>query len=123
MAYEYPKSYLGLRKNGYTNAEGFDEEEFDDDRITEIQHICEAYFKNAKSYNYNFSSYQMKHRMEMMTKLFYKEELGDYVSNGELIYAMLEAGFKVKRNGLNAYFNVTTSSYKRFCQFIDSQLS
>ena len=121
MTYEWPKSYQGLRKRGYTDEEGFNDEEFDDDRITELQHICEDYFVKSKSYNYNFGSYKMKHRMEMMTKLFYKEELGDYVSNGELIYAMLEAGFKAKREGPNAYFNVTTTSYKRFCRVIDSQ--
>lgn len=117
--YDWPKQYDGLRIDGYHPGKGFDDEAFDDDRIEVLTSICRRHFKKSKGVNHAISSYGMKHRLEQFGKLFRREYLGDYVSNGELIYAMLEAGFRAERCEPNAYFNVSDVSYGRFCKLVD----
>ena len=89
--------------------------EFNSERIEKIREIIKENLEKRKTERVNllgYGSYSLKHAVE-------KDEnargiLKCYVSNGELIYAMILEGYNVKREGRNAYFNVTMDSAKRF---------
>ncbi len=67
---------------------------------------CENLSK-IKSFNFNHTSYGLKH-------LFENETFGFYITNGAFKKAMLEAGFKhTSKNGsINWNFNVSEKSLK-----------
>lgn len=108
----------GLYYTGYENTtmEGNKHwSEFNAERIDVIREIIRANLEKRKTERVNllgYGSYSLKHAVE-------KDELARgvlkcYVSNGELIYAMILEGYNVKREGRNAYFNVTMASAERF---------
>ena len=107
----YPKNLIGLALGGYTDAEGFDDIAFDDERIGMLVEICKKHLKRSKTINDSFTSYGLKHIIERFCKYRYPEEIGDYAHNGEIIYAMSEAGFRIQRSGRNAIFNCSPASY------------
>ncbi len=92
----------GLCLNGFSNGN----EEFDSSNFTEIKKIerirteIRKYFTKTKSFNKTRSSYGLKHDLE--------RHLGNYVANGELIYAMYLEGYEIKRNDINCYFNISS---------------
>ena len=117
----YPKNLIGLAPGGYTDAEGFDDIAFDDERIGILVEICKKYLKRSKTINDSFTSYGLKHIVERFCKYRYPEEIGNYVQNGEVIYAMSEAGFRIRRSGRNAFFNCSPASYAKFCKLAEEQ--
>lgn len=108
----------GLYRTGYESIimEGNKHwSEFNAERIEKIREIIRENLEKRKTERVNllgYGSYSLKHAVE-------KDEsargiLKCYVSNGELIYAMILEGYNVKREGRNAYFNVTMASAERF---------
>lgn len=80
----------------------------DEERINNIVSVIRPIVKKIRSINYRVSSYGIKHDVE--------RRIGYYVSNGELIAAMIILGFEYKRPrgsaGINCYFNVSMKSLK-----------
>lgn len=78
--------------------------------------VIACYFRPIESINNRRSSYGLKHIVE---RYLNKETNGviNYVSNGTLILAMYDAGYKIKRSNLNhpspnCSFNVSEKSIK-----------
>jgi len=95
-----------LAKGGFSNQPV--PEWIDKQRIEKIASFIRPKFKKIKTINYQVSSYGIKHDVE--------RALGYYISNGELIAAMIFLGFEYKRgkgkSGINCYFNVSMKSLK-----------
>lgn len=93
----------GLDRSGFQN---FDKE-FNSDIFKENKTIdllrpaIRKYFTKTKAIYRGSSSYGIKHVAE--------KYLGTYISNGELIYAMHLEGYKIARDGINCYFNISQS--------------
>lgn len=98
-------SLNSLNLNGFgESVKAFDKTVFDVDRIDEIRQFISSKFSKIKSFNTRNSSYGLKHIVE--------RAIGNYVSNGELIYAMHLEGYSIKRTGINCYFNLSVKSLK-----------
>lgn len=98
---------------GYVRGHEFNPKEFNLDRIAAIREIVRGRLEKRKTINHNIgTSYGLKHCVENQIEA-YGEPLCGYVSNGELIYAMILEGFDVCICDKNARFNVTTKSLMR----------
>jgi len=104
----------GLRKHGYTDKNGFIESVFSKDRIDAVREIIKTHLIPIKnvSYHYGARSYVLKHVIERFAYHNNNTILGNYITNGECIYAMYLEGYTVKRDsdGKNARFNVSKRS-------------
>lgn len=106
------KKYLrGLRYYGYSDILDFDKKDFNMLRINEIKRIIGHRVSKKKTFEKGISSYGLKHIVEAQQESK-NGMLGGYISNGELIYAMILLGFDVKRilETGNAYFNISCKS-------------
>lgn len=82
-------------------------EAWDIDKINKIRLFIRGNLKKTKTLNRRDSSYGIKHKVERNTDL--------YITNGELIAAMILEGYRFKRDWtkINCNFNVSTSSLKK----------
>lgn len=106
------EKYLkGLGYLGYSDMQDFDEKEFNMLRINEVKKIIGHRVSKKKAFEKSISSYGLKHIVELQPESN-NGMLGGYVSNGEMIYAMILLGFDVKRipETGNAYFNISRKS-------------
>ncbi len=90
----------------------FDPSIFDNERINVIRSIIKANYVPIKSIMRHRSSYGIKHDVEKRKEA---EIIGNYVSNGELIYAMHLEGYNLVPTydgSPNAYFNVSYKSVR-----------
>lgn len=70
--------------------------------------LIKQYFTTRKTINPKYSSYWLKHLIE--------KKLERYISNSELIIAMLTCDYQYKQidsNSPNCYFNVSSQSIKK----------
>lgn len=103
----------GLTYLGYKGFGDFNPDEFKKERIEAIRDIIRPRLEKRKTIsNGTCSSYELKHCVERQIESV-AGILKGYVSNGELIYAMILEDFDVRRSGLNAFFNVSAKSLKR----------
>ena len=90
--------------------EGNDSQEFEELTAEEKDVLLEwigMYLKPIKRFNYNSSSYGLKH-------IFQFSEKGFYVTNGAFKGAMLKAGFKAhNKHEMNWYFNISKKMVRR----------
>jgi len=105
-----------LTLNGYEPGIAFDETQFEQARIEEIRSVLRKWFRKMKNINLKRSSYSLKHAMEryLGRERVWEGAVDGYVSNGELIYAMVLEGFDVRREGINAFFNISEIDYDAF---------
>lgn len=106
------KKYLkGLGYLGYSDMQDFDKKEFSMLRINEIKRIIGHRVSKKKAFEKGISSYGLKHIVEAQPESN-NGMLGGYISNGEMIYAMILLGFDVKRipKTSNAHFNISRKS-------------
>ncbi|MBJ2174182.1 hypothetical protein JBL43_08030 [Aureibaculum sp. A20] len=98
----------GLDLNGFSNpTTEFNPSIFNDrEKIDLIRIMIRMNFTKTKGFYRFATSYGLKHHIE--------RRFGDYVSNGELIYAMHLEGFKIKRLNINGLFNLSATSLKQF---------
>lgn len=85
---------------------------FDNNRIEVIRSIIKANYVPIKSIMRHRSSYGLKHDIEKRKEA---ECIGNYLSNGELIYAMHLEGYNLiptYDGSPNAYFNVSYKSVR-----------
>lgn len=69
-----------------------------------IRQEIAKYLRKTKTINNDCSSYRLK--------AVFEDYLNIYVTNGELIFAMNSEGYKIKRDGINGYFNVDRLSIR-----------
>lgn len=104
----------GLTQEGFTDGPRFDASIFSEERINAIREIIRHFLYPSKQINILQSpqSYPLKHILEDYAATMRDSVLGNYVSNGECIYAMFCEGYSIKRinKGLNARFNVSGKS-------------
>jgi len=98
----------GLSLNGFGE---YGEEDFKElvnsPRLERIQALIKKYFKSKVKGFFNlYSSYMLKRVAQ--------KYIGEYVSSGEFIYAMHLEGFRVKKDSVNAYFNIKESDVNVF---------
>lgn len=102
----------GLTYLGYKGMSDFNPNEFNMARIDAIREIIRPRLQKRKTINHNVgTSYWLKHCVENQIEAYIKP-LECYVSNGELIYAMILEGFDIYRCDPNARFNVTSASLR-----------
>lgn len=108
------KFLKNLTKWGYEYGKVFDASDFDKQRIDAIVGIVSERLVRRKTISKRYTSYKIKHLIEYQEEAV-KGILGGYVSNGELIYAMILAGYDVCRDGdsKNAFFNVSTENVEK----------
>lgn len=96
----------GLNSNGFQNSDKYFIDEFKNHKKIELLRIeIRKYFVKTNTANKFHSSYGLKHILE--------KHIGEYVSNGELIYAMHLEGFKIYRENINCLFNVRETSIRQ----------
>ena len=114
----------GLNENGFSYKAGFNPAIFREDRIEAIRAIIREHLKPIKRISpyYAGRSYTLKHKFEDYASRTNNTILGNYISNGECIYAMFLEGYMVKRDpdGKNAIFNVSKKSFDSFLALIES---
>lgn len=93
----------GLKLSGFNgDIKKFDVSIFqENEKVDLIRPEIKKFFRKTKTFNNDISSYGLKHVLE--------RHIDNYVSNGELIYAMHLEGFKIKRDGINCFFNVSNT--------------
>lgn len=110
-----------LTKSGYEPNVDFDENSFNQQRINELRKVIRKCFRHGRCLSMmdEANSYKMKHVMEnyLGRKIQHDGCINGYVSNGELIYAMILEGFKVRRNGRNCFFNVIPTDVRALDAF------
>ncbi len=97
-----------LNRNGFevTSGESLEKSPFDLDHINRIREAIRAFFTKTprvQKRHYAFS-YSLKHLVEGY--------LGTYISNGDLIYAMILEGYRFERKRINCYFNLDEKGVK-----------
>lgn len=112
----HSEKLAGLTLRGYEEGAEFDETLFDVTRIDELRSVVRQWFRKTSGINLHVSSYSLKHAME---RYLGRERLWDgvidgYVSNGEMIYAMVLEGFTVARNEVDVWFNISKIDFDAF---------
>ena len=109
----FEEKLRGLTYIGYEKGAVFSKLEFREDHIEAIIDIIRSRFEKRATINKNApSSYRLKHCVESQVEAK-QEPLNGYVSNGELIYAMILEGYDVEIDGKDAYFNLVEKSAQR----------
>ena len=105
---DFPKKMPLITMNGFNSSlhskNREKDEEINDADLHKIEEFIYKYFSQSEKMNLQCSSYGLKHIIERCLKT--------YVSNGQCIKAFINCGFKVKRFGLNAAFNVSKKDVK-----------
>ena len=113
----------GLEEHGFGSRTNFDASLFSNERINSIREIIRQYLYPIKNVFCigHARSYTLKHIIERYAYVTSHPLLGNYVTNGECIYAMYLEGYKVKRanDGKNAYFNVSKRSVEELLRQIN----
>lgn len=104
----------GLHHDGFTNNDLFDASVFDQKRIDAIREIVRTHLLPLKAISHYETaySYTLKHTIERYVYVTGNKILGNYITNGECIYAMHQEGYLIEKEarGKNAYFNVSKKS-------------
>lgn len=105
----------GLTVSGFKGNNPFEYRGFNELELKAARDVVTCFFTKVQSINTNYSSYGLKHLVERYLSKFTRMEI-NYVSNGALILAMYDAGFRLKRledGSPNCYFNVSQKSIKK----------
>jgi len=92
---------LKIPENLFSN--GFEDvqlsEKINTKNLKKITEFIELNFKKTQKINKKFHSYNMKHIVE--------NSIGEYISNGSFIAAMIKSGYSFERcrGSLNCWFN------------------
>lgn len=112
--YEGEEELLGLTNPGFDGSQPFSYDNFKEHELElkAARDMIACYLRPITGISKYCSSYDLKHIVERALA----KETGmklNYVSNGLLILAMYDAGFKIKRSrdsSQNCYFNVSKKS-------------
>lgn len=117
--YEEDEALYGLCNHGFNGQHPLHVKEFNLTELKAARSIIACYLSPVKAINSDISSYGLKHLVERALCKQTKNEINN-VSNGSLILAMIDAGFKFKRESKdspNCFFNVSKKSLKRLTDF------
>lgn len=100
---------FGFQGNNPLNIDSFNKEQLD--WALDFAHACG---EPIRTINKNHSSYGLKHLAERRAKILSHNEVY-YITNGALILAMVDAGFRFVRDGdsPNVCFNISERNLKR----------
>lgn len=112
--YEGEEELNGLTNGGFTGAKPLRISDFNKLELNAARNVIECYLVPISSINRTHSSYGLKHLIERILANETNQQI-NYVSNGALILAMYDAGFRISRisNSPNCFFNVSERSVKR----------
>jgi len=98
--------------NGFSTNRDTVNEPIDISSLEVVRNFIRDNFRKNKTINIKVGSYKLKHIAEKNI-----ENVGGYVSNGNLIASMILEGYEYKKDGKNspnAYFNLSQLSIRRF---------
>lgn len=112
--YEGEEELNGLTNGGFIGTNPLKISDFNILELKATRDVIERYLVPISSINRTHSSYELKHLIERILANETNHQI-NYVSNGTLILAMCDAGFRIKRisNSPNCFFNVSERSVKR----------
>lgn len=101
-----------LGNEGFKNSTIFSPDVFDPDTLEKVRKIIRENLTKIKTIrNSTYTrSYQLKHNLEKYNQ---NHSESYHIYNGMLIYAMYLEGYKIRRDGTNAYFNVSPASVRK----------
>lgn len=110
--HESEKELHGLTIGGFNGLGPLNVKNFNQLELKAARDVIACYLRPISAINSSSSSYGLKHLVERYLQAETKGEI-NYVSNGTLILAMHDAGFRIKRmdsSSPNCYFNVSKKS-------------
>lgn len=112
--YEGEEELNGLTNGGFIGTNPLRISDFNELELNAARKVIERYLVPISSINKRHSSYELKHLIERILINETNHQI-NYVSNGTLILAMCDAGFRIFRinNSPNCFFNVSERSVKR----------
>lgn len=111
--YEGESDLFGLTSGGFNGNSDLKISDFDKEQLDWASSFAQACGEPIQTINKKHSSYGLKHIAEKWAKKVSCGEV-NYISNGHLILAMIDAGFRFQRieNTPNVYFNVSERAIK-----------
>lgn len=112
-SYNGESELFGLTMGGFNGNKEFSIEGFNLSELDWAVSFANACGQPIQSINTKHSSYGLKHLAERYAKIASNNEV-NYISNGTLILAMIDAGFEFRKidNSPNVYFNVSERAIK-----------
>lgn len=112
--YEGEIELNGLTNGGFIGTSPLKISSFNKLELNAARDVIECNLVPISSINKTHSSYGLKHLIERIIANETNQQI-NYVSNGALILAMYDAGFRICRmsNSPNCFFNVSERSVKR----------
>lgn len=120
--YEGEKELFGLTSGGFNSSEPLHIENFNELELKAARDMIVCYLRPIKSINQEHTSFGLKHLVELMLAKETNNKI-DYISNGAIILAMYDAGYRIKRlsdTSPNCYFNVSNKSARHLYKIINS---
>src|SRR5574344_1650877 len=124
--YENDDELIGLTTIGFCGSDHLKIKDFNMLELNAARDAIACYFSPIQSFNDRRSSYNLKHIVE---RYLNKETNGaiNYVSNGTLILAMYDAGYRIKRSNSNhsspnCSFNVSEKSINNLIKITRGRL-
>lgn len=117
--YEGEEELRGLTISGFHGDKPLDIRDFDQLELKAARDMIACKFKPIQTINKSSTSYGLKHLVEHALDIETKGKI-NYVSNGTLILAMYDAGYRIKRErkaSPNCYFNVSKKSVAKLSKF------
>lgn len=119
MSYDGEPDLFGLTPGGFNGTSDFKIANFELLQLDWASDFASACGEPITTYNNNHSSYGLKHLAEQRAARYSAGECR-YISNGALILAMIDAGFRFKRDGNspNVIFNVSERAIRRIVKYL-----
>ena len=108
LSYNGETELQGLTPFGFNGNAPLNISSFDKTQLDWALDFAQACGEPIRTINKNHTSYGLKHLAERRTKKLSNNEV-NYITNGALILAMVDAGFRFVRDGdsPNVFFNVS----------------
>ena len=118
--YEEEEELWGPTPGGFNSSHPLHIKSFDELELKAARDIIACYLKPVNSINKDFTSFSLKHLIERLLAKLTDGKI-NYVSNGSVILAMYEAGFRFKRKKGTpyCYFNVSKKCIKALSLRLD----
>lgn len=104
------KFIFGLQVPKNLDRYGFDspcDHRFVEKNINDAREVIQRYFRKTSTVREYMSSSSLK---DLVQELCKQQGTNNYIANGEFIVAMYAEGFQVRKNDINAFFNIEQGS-------------
>lgn len=119
--YEGEEELRGLTTSGFNGNELLNVKDFNQLELKAARDMIACKLSPIQTFNLSSTSYGLKHLVEYALKIETNGEI-NYVSNGTLILAMYDVGYRIKRkegSSPNCYFNVSKKSVNNLEKFVN----